>query len=202
VAGTRTQFKVFERERMQIADAFQQRDAAATGGHPAPLWIGRIFETMFLGNFILPTSLVMRRTAAMSIGKFLDMRTQEDYEYLLRFARQYPMAFVDVPQVSYRRHATQLTSFDRVESIVTAAASIVDGYEPEFRASGRATLFNRRKAGLAATLGAVHLRKGASAAARASIREAIVRAPLQWRAYLYLALSFVPPRLIAALRGR
>ena len=199
--GTAMQFKVFERESLRIEDAFTERRTVSVNGRPTPVYYGNVFETLFLGNFILPTSLVLRRVAALAVGPFTSLRTQEDYEYLLRLTRQHPVGFVPVPQVCYRRHPEQLTSFDRLESVVLGAESVIDRYEVEFTSNGRRADFNRRKAGLCTTLGMLYLRQGEAAAARARIAEAIGRRPLGAHAYLHYALSLIPYRLLATWRG-
>ena len=200
-AGTAMQFKVFERESLPIEEAFTDRGDVVVGGRSIAMLWGNIFDTLFLGNFILPTSLVMRRAPALAIGPFTSMRTQEDYEYLLRLARHQVLGFVPAPQVSYRRHSDQLTSFARIESVVRGAASIIDHYEAEFRANGRRAGFDRRKAGLCSALGTLYLRQGRIADARANIGEAIRRAPLDWHGYAHYALSLIPYRMLAAWRG-
>ena len=199
--GTAMQFKVFERESLSIEDAFSERRTVKVDGRQTTVYYGNIFQTLFLGNFILPTSLVMRRAAALAVGPFTSLRTQEDYEYLLRFARQHPVGFVPVPQVCYRRHPEQLTSFEKLESVVLGAASVIDQYEVEFTSNGRWADFNRRKAGLCTTLGMLYLRQGEATAARARIAEAIGRRPFDAHAYVHYALSLIPHRVLAAWRG-
>lgn len=197
--GTTAQFKVFHHSAMRIEGAFQGSGAIQSNGRTVPVWIGEIFDTLFLGNFILPTSCVMRREAAHEVGPFRDMRSQEDYEYFLRFARSHQIGFVPEPLVRYRRHADQLTTFDRIESVVHAANEIIGSYECDFTRRGQRKVFDRRKADLCATMGAVHVRQGHGSAARSIAAEAIKRAPGNWRGYAVFALSLVPHRALAAL---
>jgi len=199
--GTAMQFKVFQRESMRLEAAFSQRHELLVGGRRIAVLFGNIFDTLFLGNFILPTSLVMRRAQAIAIGPFISLKTQEDYEYFLRLARRHMLGFVPTAQVRYRRHSAQLTSFDRLETVVRDAASVIDRYEAEFNANGRRAGFDRRKAGLCTTLGTLYLRQGRVEDARVSLGEAIRRRPLDWHGYAHYAFSLVPHRLLAAWRG-
>lgn len=198
-AGTRVMFKVFDRNALDIADAFQERDAFVAHGRKVSLLTGGIFETLFLGNFVLPTSLVLRRELALACEPFTSLRTQEDYEYLLRFSRRHLMGFVTEPMVRYRRHPNQLTSFARMESVVTAASGIVDQYKDEFARMGRHDVFRRRKAGLCATLGSVYLRQGRVREARRTLAEGIRHDPRNLAGYAHFALSLLPYRVLASV---
>ena len=198
--GTTMQFKVFERHTMTIDQAFGGRTEVTVRDRAMPFCVGNIFDVMFLGNFVLPTSLVLRREAALANGPFTSMRTQEDYEYLLRFTRRHPVGFTPEPLVSYRRHPEQLTSFERIESILVAVNHILSRYEDEFTRTGRGKVFNKRMADLCKTLGAVYIRQGRARAARTVVSEGIRRAPGEWRGYAQYALSFVPHQVMATIR--
>lgn len=197
--GTMAAFSVFKRNGFSIESAFQRRGELEAAGRVVPLLMGTIFETMFLGNFVLPTSLVIRRELALANGPFTAMRTQEDYEYLLRFARHHAFGFVPEPLVRYRRHPEQLTSYARLESILVAASSIVDRYEEDFSEAGRRTVFDRRKAGLCMALGSLYLRQGRIAQARTLMTQGIRRSPGSASSYAHYALSFVPHAVLARL---
>jgi glycosyltransferase involved in cell wall biosynthesis len=200
-SGIRFQFSVFDRLSIEIADVFERAEEIKARNRRYRVRAGDIFDTLFLGNFILPSSMVVRRALARQIGDFRPMRTQEDYEWLLRLAKHHELAFVEEPLVSYRRHPSQLTSYARLESILLAANEIIGGYEAEFRSQRRSKVFDRRKAGLALALGTTYLRQGRKQEARRAIAESFRRSPGHLPAYFHHALSFLPHRLLAALAG-
>jgi hypothetical protein len=84
---------------------------------PAPwrdgvLYAGDIYGKALLGNLVLPSSVLMTRARLERAGRF-DRSLQvagEDFDFFLRVCREGPVAFADVPTVSYRvGQADQLT---------------------------------------------------------------------------------------------
>jgi glycosyltransferase involved in cell wall biosynthesis len=76
------------------------------------LYVGDIYGKALLGNLVLPSSVLMTRARLERVGRF-DQRLAvagEDFDFFLRVCREGPVAFADVPTVSYRMgHADQLT---------------------------------------------------------------------------------------------
>ena len=117
--GTRQTFPFFERTGFGYSDLFAEKHPVEVAGASADLYVGNVFEKLFLGNFILPTTMVFHRERALATGQFrAHMRTQQDYEYWLRFSRQHRFAFIDAPLARYRRHPQQLTNFRNIERIL------------------------------------------------------------------------------------
>jgi glycosyltransferase involved in cell wall biosynthesis len=201
--GTRHQFSFFARTGRDFDRVFDERGSVALPkGGQAIVLSGYVFESLFLGNFILPTSMVFSRSGARQVGDFrAELRTQQDYEYWLRFSQKFRLAFVDEPLVRYRRHENQLTDHRRIENIVVAVNRIVDQYEAEFSARGRGREFARRKAFLLTELAKVYIGQGRAVDARRCLIEGIRRDPTQLRAYATLAASLMPRQAIAWMRG-
>jgi GT2 family glycosyltransferase len=76
------------------------------------LYAGDIYGKALLGNLVLPSSVLMTRARLEAAGRFdqsLDV-AGEDFDFFLRVCRAGPVAFADVPTVSYRvGQADQLT---------------------------------------------------------------------------------------------
>lgn len=202
--GTRQLFPFFDRTGREIGDVFSNRDTVALpGGGAAPVYFGKVFDSLFWGNFILPTSMVFSRARARQVGEFRpELRTQQDYEYWLRFTQQHSLAFVDEVLVKYRRHANQLTDHSRIENIFLAIHRIIDQYEDYFSKMGRTREYARRKAGLQTELAKVYIRQGRLPEARARLTDSIRRDMTYLPAYAALAISVVPYRWIESVRGR
>ena len=200
--GSHYVFPYFSRTGRDFATTFERRTTLdVPGGKPVELYFGHVFDRLFWGNFILPTSMVFSRQLALEVGEFRpDLRTQQDYEYWLRFSRRCPLAYVDRVLVRYRRHAAQLTNHRRIENILLAVHSIIDPYEAVFSGLGRGGEFNRRKAGLQAELARVYLGQGRQAEARQQALSSVRRDPRVLSSYVALAASLVPSPLLSWLR--
>lgn len=201
--GTRYKFPFFKRTGRDFNDVFDQRgDVTLPDGRSVLVYRGRVFDSLFLGNFILPTSMVFSRTRALRVGDFLaELRTQEDYEYWLRFTKRYPVAFVEEVLVRYRRHPRQLTDHSQIEDIFLGVHRIIDEYEEEYTRLGRQREFARRKAGLLTDLAKVYIRQGRVSEARARLGESIRRDARYLQAYAGLAVTVVPHRWLSWVRG-
>jgi glycosyltransferase involved in cell wall biosynthesis len=86
-------------------------------GTPQPwrdgaLYAGDIYGKALLGNLVLPSSVLMTRARLERAGRF-DASLEvagEDFDFFLRVCREGPVAFANVPTVSYRvGQADQLT---------------------------------------------------------------------------------------------
>jgi hypothetical protein len=203
-AGTRQMFPFFERTGLSLADVLtESRSARLPDGRTVAVLAGYAFDRLFWGNFILPTSMLIRTTLARQTGSFRpELRTQQDYEYWLRFSQHHPLAYVDQPLVRYRRHARQLTDHSRIEHVLRAVESIISGYEAEFSRRGRSHDYRRRLAGVHLELSKVYLGQGRTKEARARLRSCLALAPVNPYAYAAFAVSLVPPHWLAAIRQR
>lgn len=75
------------------------------------------FEHLFLANLVYPPScLLMRRTAYQSAGGFDGRFLAEDWEFVVRLAKQGPLVPVDRVLAGYRRHASN-TSGNRPRNV-------------------------------------------------------------------------------------
>lgn len=201
--GTKELFPFFQRTGRDFKDIFQQTHAVQVEeGRSATVYLGQVFDHLFWGNFILPTSMVFNRSFAQAVGEFrAHMRTQQDYEYWLRFSKHHPFAYVDDVLVNYRRHAQQLTDHSKIERIMLAVLEIIDLYEEEFYRTGKARLYDRRKVEILINLAKVYIRQNKAAKARAMVQAAIQRDPRFWQSYFHYVLSFVPYPWMARVRS-
>lgn len=202
--GNREMFPYFSRSGRDFRDVFPEHGVMTLpDGSEVPVYRGHVFDKLFLGNFILPTSMIVRREAFVRTGEFrVDLRTQQDYEFWLRFARVYPLGYVDAPLVRYRRHPQQLTDPSRMEHIYLGVHRIIDQYEEDFVRRGRRDQYDLRKAALSCELAKVYVGQGRTSEARGRLADTLRRAPGYWQAYVTLGLSLVPPAWLAWARAR
>lgn len=199
--GTKHLFPFFSRTGRDYADIFEESHILLPPNNSKTVYVGNIFESLFLGNFILPTSMVFNRALAREIGDFRShMRTQQDYEYWLRFARRYRFAFIDHALVRYRRHPEQLTHHSNIERILLAVDEIIDCYQNEFQKQGQEHIFARRKAELLSNLAIVRHRQARVGEARSFISQSVRWDPWYLPAYVLYCMSFIPYRFLARAR--
>lgn len=203
VRGTRELFPFFQRTGHDFKDIFQEaHKVLIEDDRFATLYVGNIFDSLFRGNFILPTTMVFNRALALTVGDFRPhMRTQEDYEYWLRFSKEHNFAYVDEVLVKYRRHPQQLTDHSKIEELLTAVLEIIDVYEDEFCRTGKRTLFRRRKAEILINLAKVYIRHRNKPKALSLLRQAIWLDPGHWSAYLHYSLCIVPYPWLRRIRS-
>lgn len=66
---------------------------------------GKVFEQLFMRNFIPISTVLIRRRCFEDVGYFNEaFKLSEDYELLLRVTHRYEVAFVDRPLAQYRIH--------------------------------------------------------------------------------------------------
>jgi hypothetical protein len=103
----REYFPMLKRFKVDYGSIFSNSTAAEGilngGPHPSfTVYWGNIFETVFLGNFILTSTVLLRKDAFLSIGGMDEgLRTGEDADFYLRFCKANEVAFMDVPAAEY-----------------------------------------------------------------------------------------------------
>ena len=199
--GIRSTFGFFRRTGKRFDDIFSSVETAhGEGGQVERFYHGNIFEHLFLGNFILPSSMVFRKAFADEVGRFVPaLRTQQDYEYWLRFSKARPFGYLDQVLVRYRRHARQLTDRSNIVRVLETALGIVAGYEQEFVDWGRTKAFNRRKAEMLQSLAKAYVARGRNREARQALAEALRRDPKRLSSAAHYLVAMIPSGLVNAI---
>lgn len=192
--GLRNLYPVFSRNNWGVSDIFDRRDLI--GIRPdgqVTSYSGNIFGSLFLGNFILTSTLVIRRSVFAEVGHFKEqLWTNEDYDFFLRLARDTELAYVDAPLVRYRRHTNQLTSKKNIVKILRAVKQILAGYESHFSVNNSARIFNKRYAQVLTELGKAELAIGRQKIARHNFLVAIRKGGLNTNRVAGVAFSLFP----------
>jgi glycosyltransferase involved in cell wall biosynthesis len=202
--GMKEIYPFFRKTGKDFPEIFRASERIAReDGCAATMYSGEIFDCLFQGNFILNSTVLFRKRAALQVGKFVpSLRTQEDYEYWLRFSKRYPLGFVDEPLVKYRRHPRQLTDRSNIARIIETSLRIVEGYEEEFRGDGKEGIFKARKAEMLMNLSKAYLGMDRSAQARAALRQGILLDPRRAEGYAYFLLTLLPHSAVRLLHER
>lgn len=70
-------------------------------------WVGR---ELFLENFVITSSVLIRREAFESVGGFdVSLRLVEDYDLWMRISRRFPVTFIPERLTIYRVHGSNMT---------------------------------------------------------------------------------------------
>ncbi len=69
----------------------------------------RLFDRLLYGNFIIASSVVVRRECYQKVGFYdTNLRYAEDWDMWLRMATYYEFAYIDTPLIRYRLHMKSL----------------------------------------------------------------------------------------------
>ena len=184
--GIHQTFGFFTRTGKSFEDIFSSVELVRSATGEERFYHGNIFETLFTGNIILPSTMVFRNEFATDVGYFVpELRTQQDDQYWLRFAKRRPFGFLDRVLIRYRRHARQLTDRAHIIRVIETASSIVSGYEQDLLQRGQSAVFNRRKAEILDTWRRRIFTKADIRDARIALAESLRRHPTRLSNGLY-----------------
>lgn len=192
--GLRNLYPIFNRNNWDVSDIFDRQELV--GIRPdaqLTMHSGNVFESLFHGNFILTSTLVVRRSVVEQIGYFREqLLTNEDYEFFLRLARNSTLAYVDAPLVRYRRHTNQLTNKKNNVKILRAVKQILAENQSYFEAANCDRIFDKRYAQVLTELGKAELVVGRQQVARQNFLMAIRKDGLSTSRVAGIAFSLFP----------
>jgi len=75
-----------------------------------PVYFGRVYEELALGNFIHPPTVMFRRSLLAEVGYFdPDVKIMCEWDWLVRVARTGAIGFIDRPLLNYRLSSSQVS---------------------------------------------------------------------------------------------
>jgi glycosyltransferase involved in cell wall biosynthesis len=112
-----TLFPIFLENRISIRDILRQRRTLDLcrkeykAKKSVDILTGNAFEGLILGNFILPSTVLMKREVFLEIGGFNPaFRIAEETEFFLRASKTIDFSYIDLPLAGYRHASGGLTS--------------------------------------------------------------------------------------------
>jgi glycosyltransferase involved in cell wall biosynthesis len=204
-AGFEAIFPVFgqegERAEAFFARYFERRKVAIAG-EPVLVFTGDAYDALFLGNFGLPSSVVIDRALFADVGGFNEeFRLAEETEFFHRVAARAPVAILTLALVGYRvGRAGGLISPANSERLILNALRSVDGAHGMRPATERSVVhWQRGRRRLLERLAYTRLSNCDRAGARAALHDAWASgAPHDARSLGLYATSLLPT---PALRG-
>jgi len=130
--GFEAVFPVFRQEGESAESFFMrylERRTLDIGGERATVFIGDAYDALFLGNFGLPSSIVIDRDLFNDVGGFnAEFRLAEETEFFHRVAAHAPVVVVTMALVGYRvGRAGGLISPANSEKLILNALRSMDG---------------------------------------------------------------------------
>ena len=197
-------FNFFREYRYDISDIFTYRSGGEIDGVRFDYHWGNIYDKLFLGNFVLPSSVIAKKEALVGSGLFNDrFRVAEETEFFLRFSSRNEIGFVDFPIVNYEVPSPDnLSGKSNMESLMRNAYRIqVDsfienhrnlGEKPGYYFKGISNTFCRLSYYYLSELKSDHCRKYAGYAMKACRTYP--------RPYFLYAMSMLPTGLLELAR--
>lgn len=109
-------FGVFREQRFEIGEVLNSMrrmmndDYVDQASKEIEIYAGNVFEWLILGNFVLPsTVLISRNTYLESKGFDPEFRSAEETEYFLRCAKFVDFVFINAPLAGYRSMQNSLS---------------------------------------------------------------------------------------------
>lgn len=200
--GMKKQYPIFKNYKMTMDKIFLFRDHLRAESlfdnqiNKIDVYHGNIFKSLFLGNFIKTSSIVIRKEAIGDVGKFNpSLRTQEDYEYFLRLSEKFDLGYIDHPLVFIRSRPGQLTGEDQREEIARKSLEVIQRISSGMGAILSKKLLRRRLADKYRSLALVYLGKERNGEARSVIAESIRTYPFDLKTILLYCWCFIPAKL-------
>jgi glycosyltransferase involved in cell wall biosynthesis len=196
-------FPIFRENSFSLDEIFPAKTVLHPDfdGKPLLVYQGRIAKYLFCGNFVLPSSALVRRSVLDKVGLFDESyRIAEETDYFLRLCSNHAAAYVDRPLVDYLLKRTgNLTGNSNTERLIRNAIRIQEEYlsaNPEVHASDR-RFFDTAVAKSYARLSYYLLSVTRNTEARSEAKQSVAWNPLQTRAYSYWLLGLLPGKVLA-----
>jgi glycosyltransferase involved in cell wall biosynthesis len=157
---------------------------------------GPCFPSLFCGNFIKTSTLMVRRGPQRYPDGF---KTQEDYRYFLDLALAGPLAHLETSTLAYRRRPGQISDRAHARRIAEDSTDAVLDYLPHAQKLMPRTLMNRRLADRHLQTGVARLAEEDRGGARASLWNSLRARPSAYTAALY-SLACLPSFVTTRLR--
>jgi len=171
------------------------------------LWIGDLASPMMMGNLVLTSTTVLRRSILNRVGWFdPTLRyAAEDYDYFIRVCQHGPVGFLDVPSILYRIGAPdQLTHPSRIVHLARYDLSVAEKAMQQGSDTLRLPpgLLRKRLAGAHAWLASIEFDAGHLKESREHSWRAIRNGHKQPRILAYWLLSFLPNVWVRIIQAR
>ncbi len=170
------------------------------------LWIGDLSSAILMGNLVLLSTAVLRRSLLNRVGGFDPTLGYgvEDYDYFIRVCQHGPVGFLGVPSILYRIGGPdQLTHPSRIVHLARYDLAVAEKAMQQGSDTLRLppALLRKRLAGAHAWLASIEFDAGHFKESREHSWQAIRNGHKQPRIPCYWLLSFLPGACIRIIRA-
>jgi len=159
--------------------------------------------SLFMGNFITNSSVLVRRQCFEALGYFdesKDLIANEDYDMWLRISSKYEIGYIDEPLVIYRFHSQGISrdpdrAYPGEKKVVEKALRNFGKDYPDVIRS-----YKRRRSGLFFSFGYEYFAINDFRQARKKFITSIICRPWNLRAVKYYFLTFLGQKNVALIR--
>lgn len=164
---------------------------------------GNAFKWLILGNFILPSSVTMRRDTFLRENGFSDeFTTGEDTEFFLRIAKNVDFLYIDQPLVGYRRTSTSLLSSSMLRTMENGINSVLKNCVEDAEIYSKyGSIVKKSLARRHARLGYYLLSESDNNAAFSSSLKSLKYNKLESLAWIVLVFSILPKTVLSGIRN-
>lgn len=119
-------FNFFREYGYEINDIFEYKSCMNYGNNKIEYHWGNIYDYLFLGNFILSSSVIAKKESIISSGIFNEeFRVAEDTDFILNFSKNNVIGFIDSPLVCYELpNLDHLSGKSNLEKLIKNALRI------------------------------------------------------------------------------
>ena len=118
-------FLEFDISIPRILTDHRRVDTGVDGTGSVDTWHGSGFRWLMLGNFLMPSTVMIRRRSFDEAGGFdANFRYAEDTEFFLRFGKSRSMVWADVSLTGYRREAGTLLTGNMYPTVRNATHAV------------------------------------------------------------------------------
>jgi glycosyltransferase involved in cell wall biosynthesis len=192
----KNKYEIFKKYKSKLSDIFiykiKEKHLRLT------FYYGNIFNSLFLGNFINTSSLILKRDLFDRYDIFNEtLKTQEDYDLWLRLSLNNLFGFIDKELVNTRIHSTQLTT--NVLEVQKVSNMVLTKYSKNAKDMLPEKLFHKRLADKNSNLGLAYLKNNDKKIARKLFLSSLKHCPYKVQFYFFVLLTLFPPPIIKFL---
>jgi glycosyltransferase involved in cell wall biosynthesis len=157
---------------------------------------GYVFDRLLESGFILPSTVLLRRSCLDQVGMFDEsMRSHEDIELWLRVCQSWKVALINEPLTHRRQGDANMTSNDNLKTEYSVKLFEKALRLPSLTTEQR-TLMTKKLAGAYFARGWYHFSNGRMTECRKSFRQSFGGRKSNPKAWVWYGVSFLPHPLI------
>ncbi|MHB1286996.1 MAG: glycosyltransferase family 2 protein [Leptospirales bacterium] len=203
-------FGLFKRTGMKFDNIFQNKELISSRmpnesvPHSRYFYWGQVFPTVFQGSLIFQSSILARKKIFQEMGGYDEaLSDNEDYKICLKICQKYSIGYVDIDTLRVKlaentrsNDSSKRTKFwENNLSIVESALN-----QPENLPRLTKEIIRTRLSLMYHKIGLYALGDGDNRKARRYLNKLILISPLEIKAYILWAMTFLPASFIEGVR--